>query len=180
MLDWEFLCVRLHVSPGGVLSKPGPEDLCASYPLGVCSVVVVSPSFRGVSCSVPRFPLLKKAFFRTSQLRLGRRREPLWPTFQVGPTDGTSGEMRVDRALDYVSPPLIHSRCWCIYNGCAVQRPPSDLLQPNRAGVVQCDCSQCNRFDWRRMADTMQPVRTPSERRNAAWLQRMCSERCRL
>ena len=55
-----------------LLSKPGPEDLCASYPLGVCSVVVVSPSFRGVSCSVPRFPLLKKAFFRTQTLGLPR------------------------------------------------------------------------------------------------------------
>ena len=57
---------------GRVLSKPGPEDLCASYPLGVYSVVVVSPSFRGVSCSVPRFPLLKKAFFRTQALGLPR------------------------------------------------------------------------------------------------------------
>ena len=36
------------------------------YPFGGCSVVVlVSPSFRGVSCSVPCFPLLKKAFCRT-------------------------------------------------------------------------------------------------------------------
>ena len=94
LLDWEFLCVRLHMSPGGVLSTPGPKDLYVSYPFGVCGVVVVSPSFRGVSCSVPRFPLLKKAFFRTQALGLPRL-SGAWSNPVVGPTGGTSEEVQI-------------------------------------------------------------------------------------
>ena len=49
------ISVRLHASPGGVLSVPGPEDLVPSFPRSGGSVVVVSLPFRGVSCSVPSF-----------------------------------------------------------------------------------------------------------------------------
>ena len=63
--DWGLFVFGSMCHRGGVLSTPGPEDLYVSYPFGVCGVVVVSPSFRGVSCSVPCFPLLKKAFCRT-------------------------------------------------------------------------------------------------------------------
>ena len=50
------ISVRLHASPGGVLSVPGPEDLVLSLPYSCGRRVVVSLPFRGVSCSVLSFP----------------------------------------------------------------------------------------------------------------------------
>ena len=146
---------------------------------GVRSVVVVSLSFRGVSCSVPRLPLLNRAFFRTSQSCPGRHREELGPTVQVGPTGGTFAEVRGARfASDYDSYSFF--LLCCIHNGLAVQRLDRDY-QFNQADVGRRfnPVPRC-RTIRRRVAATRQLTRTPCVRHDAARAHRLPSERCRL
>ena len=81
------------MSPGGVLSIPGPEDLVLSLSYSDRYVLVVSLPFRGVSCSVPCFPLLNSAFSWKGSLGFARCPVVLGSRSAVGPTSGTSREV---------------------------------------------------------------------------------------